>query len=292
MIKSTFRLINLLTKKIQEDHVAAYSAQAAFFIIISFFPFIMLLLSIIKFFPLEESSMLKIFTQIFPDAVDAMIVSVINQIYDSATSSTVISITAITALWSAGKGFLAIMKGLNAVNEIKETRQNILLRLIAAFYTLMFAIMLIATMVMFVFGNRLYYWIEQKFPKLMDTALVIISLRTILGLIILIIFFLVIYVVIPNRKPKLINELPGAMFCAAGWMGFSYAFSYYIDHFSNYSATYGSLTAIVLFMLWMYFCMYLLFLGAELNLLFENKAFIQKLKQLYKKKPDEPVIHR
>lgn len=292
MIKSTFRLINLLSKKIQEDHIAAYSAQAAFFIIISFFPFIMLLLSIIKFFPLEESAMLKLFTQIFPTAVDAMIVSVINQIYDSATSSTVISITAITALWSAGKGFLAIMKGLNAVYEIKETRQNILLRLIAAFYTLMFAIMLTTTMVMFVFGNRLYYWIEQKFPKLMDTALVIISLRTILGLIILIVFFLVIYIVIPNRKAKIISELPGGMFCAAGWMGFSYAFSYYIDNFSNYSATYGSLTAIVLFMLWMYFCMYLLFLGAELNLLFENKAFIQKLKQLYKITPDEPVIHR
>jgi membrane protein len=184
------------------------------------------------------------------------------------------------------------MKGLNAVYEIKETRQNILLRVIAAFYTLMFAVMLIATMVLFVFGNRLYYWIEQKFPKLMDTALVIISLRTILGLIILIAFFLVIYIVIPNRKPNLFNELPGAMFCAAGWMGFSYAFSYYIDHFSNYSATYGSLTAIVLFMLWMYFCMYLLFLGAELNLLFENKAFIHKLKQLYKKVPEEPVIHR
>jgi membrane protein len=292
MIKSTIRLINLLSKKIQDDHVAAFSAQAAFFIMISFFPFIMLLLSIIKFFPLEESAMLKLFTQIFPSAVDAMIVSVIDQIYDTATSSTVISITAITALWSAGKGFLAIMKGLNAVYEIKETRQNILLRVIAAFYTLMFAVMLIATMVLFVFGNRLYYWIEQKFPKLMDTALVIISLRTILGLIILIAFFLVIYIVIPNRKPNLFNELPGAMFCAAGWMGFSYAFSYYIDHFSNYSATYGSLTAIVLFMLWMYFCMYLLFLGAELNLLFENKAFIHKLKQLYKKVPEEPVIHR
>jgi membrane protein len=156
----------------------------------------------------------------------------------------------------------------------------------------MFAIMLIATMVLFVFGNRLYFWIEQRFPLLKDAALVIISVRTILGLVILILFFLVIYIVIPNRKTRIINELPGAMLCAGGWMGFSYAFSYYIDNFSNYSSMYGSLAAVVLFMLWMYFCMYLLFFGAEFNLLFENKAFVNKVKLLYQRRSEEPVIHR
>jgi membrane protein len=292
MIKATFRLIGLFSRKIRDDHVAAFSAQAAFFIIISFFPFIMLLLSMIRFFPIEESAMLKLFTSVFPTAVNSMMVSIIDQIYHTAASSTIISVTAITTLWSAGKGFLAIMKGLNAVYEIKETRHYFLLRTISAFYTLIFAVMIILTMGLFVFGNKLYVWIEQKIPVLMDTALVIISLRTILGLVVLILFFLIIYVVIPNRKAKAFNELPGAMICAAGWMGFSYAFSYYIDNFSNYATTYGSLTAIVLFMLWMYFCMYLLFLGAEFNLLFENKAFIQKVKQLYHIVPEDPVIHR
>lgn len=290
MIKATIRLIGILSRKIRDDHVAAYSAQAAFFIIISFFPFIMLLLSIVRFFPIEESAMLKLFTTVFPSAVNSLMVSIIDQIYSTSSSSTLISITAITTLWSAGKGFLAIMKGLNTVYGIEETRHYFLLRVIAAFYTLIFAIMLIMTMGLFVFGNKLYFWIERKLPVVRDTAFVIISLRTILGLISLIIFFLVIYVVIPNRKAKIMKALPGAMVCAAGWMGFSYAFSYYIDNFSNYASMYGSLTAIVLFMLWMYFCMYILFMGAECNQLFENKAFLQKLKQLYQK-PDDPATH-
>lgn len=292
MIKATIRLFTLFFRKIRDDHVSAFSAQAAFFIIISFFPFIMLLLSIVRFFPIGESIMLKLFTQAFPTAVNSMIVRVIHEIYNTASSSTLISITAITTLWSAGKGFLAIMKGLNAVYEIKETRHYIFLRLTSAFYTLIFAVMVIATMILFVFGNRLYYWIEQRFPVLMDTALIIISLRTILGLIVLILFFLMIYVFIPNRKTKKMNELPGAMICAAGWMGFSYAFSYYIDNFSNYTSMYGSLTAIVLFMLWMYFCMYILFLGAEFNLLFENKELVEKIKQLYRKNPSEEITHK
>lgn len=283
MIKSTIRVIGLLSKKFRDDHVAAYSAQAALFIIISFFPFIMLVLSIVQHFNIvEESTMLKLFTQAFPTAVNSMIFRVVDEIYHPSSTSTLISVTAISTLWSAGKGFLAVMKGLNEVYEIKETRRYIALRAISAFYTLMLAIMLIATMILFVFGNQLYYWIEQKFPKLMDTALVIISLRTIVGLVTLIIFFLVIYAVIPNRKCKTTMELPGALVCAGGWMAFSFAFSYYIDNFSDYVSMYGSLTAIVLFMLWMYFCMYLLFLGAEVNLLFENKELVQKIKQIYK----------
>lgn len=281
MIISTYKLINIFARKIRDDFIAAFSAQAAFFIIISFFPFLMLLLSILQFFPIQPGTLLRILTSIFPTAVNPLIITAIIEI--SKATGTVISITAITALWSASKGFLAIMRGLNSVYGIKETRNSLMLRAISTFYTLIFAFMLIVTMILFVFGNRLYLWIEQRFPLLRDLALVIISLRTIIGLFILLIFFLIVYVVIPNRKSRMMNELPGAMVCAAGWMGFSYAFSFYIDNFANYQPMYGSLTAIVLFMLWMYFCMYILFIGAEINLLFENKEIMEQVKLLYKK---------
>lgn len=292
MLKSTFHLVNIFGKKIKEDHITAFSAQAAFFIIISFFPFIMLLFSIVRYINIPESTVLRFFLQAFPTAINSMIVTVITEIYDSYFSGTILYITALSTLWSVGKSFLAIMKGLNEIYEIKETRRYILLRIISASYTLVFAVMVILTMILFVFGNRLFFWIEQRVPGLKDTALVIISLRTIVGLLTLIIFFLLIYVVIPNRKTKIINELPGAMVCAAGWMGFSYAFSYYIDNFNNYISIYGSLTAIVLFMLWMYFCMYLLFIGAEINLFFEDKSIIKHIKQLYREASEKTIIHR
>lgn len=286
MIKSTIKLINMFFKNIRDDYVSAFSAQAAFFIIVSFFPFVMFLLSIVPYFNLEESTVLRVFTQVFPSAFRSLIVSIITQIYDTSGSGTLISVTAITALWSAGKGFLAIMKGLNSVYEIKETRKSIFLRITSTIYTLVFAIMLVVTMILFVFGNKLYIWITNILPVLQDLALVIISLRTIVGLITLMIFFLIVYIAVPNRKTKISNELPGAIVCAGGWMGFSYAFSYYIDHYSNFTSMYGSLTTIVLFMLWMYFCMYILFIGAEVNLLFQNKAMIEEIKQLYGKTSD------
>lgn len=284
MIKALLQIIRLFTRKIRDEHICAFSAQAAFFIIISFFPFIMFLLSMIKFTSIEESDMLKLFTQFFPTAVNPFMVTIIDQIYHTRASNTLIPITAITTLWSAGKGFLAIMNGLNAVYDIEETRHYLHQRVISAFYTLAFAVIIIMTMGLFVFGNRLFFWIKQKLPAFLDTALIIISLRTILGFLVLIIFFLIIYVVIPNRKVKIMDELPGAMICAVGWMGFSYTFSYYIDNFSDYSSMYGSLTAVVLFMLWMYFLMYILFIGAEFNLLFDNKEFRQKVNELFSMK--------
>lgn len=290
MIKATIKLIEQFFKKIRDDHVSAFSAQAAFFLIISFFPFIMFLLSIVPFFNLQESTILTVFTQVFPKAFNSLIVRIVTEIYDNTNSGTVISVAAITALWSAGKGFLSIMKGLNSVYEIQETRHSIFLRIVSTLYTLIFAIMLIISITLFVFGNKLYLWINQRFPVLQDLALVIISLRTMVGLIALFIFFLIIYKFVPNRKSKLTKEMPGALVCAGGWMGYSYAFSYYIDHYSNYASMYGSLTTIVLFMLWLYFCMYILFIGAEINILLQNKDLIKKIKQLYKNPSDQIAI--
>lgn len=292
MIKATYKLIRLFSRKIQDDHIQAYSAQAAFFIIISFFPFTMLTFIMLKYFPITESSILLLVSQVFPSGVNSMVVPMITSLYDTTESGTLISLTAITTLWSAGKGFLAIMRGLNAVYEIKETRSYLFHRAASALYTLIFAIMVIITMILFVFGNRLYLWIERKLPVLTDMALVIISLRTIVGLITLVIFFLLIYIVIPNRKTKIMQQIPGALISAAGWMGFSYAFSFYIDNYSNFSAIYGSLTAIVLFMLWMYFLMYILFIGAECNRLLENKLFVRKVKKLYQIATQDTIIHR
>jgi len=282
MILSTIKLINLFFRKVRDDYVTAFSAQAAFFIIISFFPFIMFLLTMIQYLSITYATLLNTVTTVFPTAFHSLIISIITEIYKKG-SGTIISVTAFTALWSASRSFLAILKGLNSIYGIKETRHSLFLRIMSTFYTLVFAVMLIISITILVFGNRLFLWIEQRIPILRDLALLIISLRTIIGLLLLIIFFLAIYIAIPNRKTKIMKELPGAMVSAAGWMGFSYAYSFYIDNFANSSSMYGSLTAIVLFMLWMYSCLYILFIGAEINVLLTNKELVSSIKKIYKK---------
>lgn len=284
---SIFKIIHVFGRKLRDDFVSAFSAQAAFFLFISFFPFAMFLLSLLRYLPFTESELLEACRTVFPTAIQTYAVSIVRELYERATSTTVLSLTIIATLWTSSKGVLSITRGLNGVYANSETRNYFIVRLKAAIYTFLFAVLLIVLLVIFVFGNQLYLWIVEKIPVLAEFALIIISVRTIVGLCILILFFLLIYIVIPNRKTKLLRELPGAILCASGWMIFSYLFSFYIDNMSNLSYTYGSLTAIVLYMLWLYACMYMLYVGAEVNSVLSNPTVMKALKKLFKKNTTE-----
>jgi membrane protein len=282
IIISFIKIIRAFARKIRDDCVSAFAAQAALFVIISFFPFFMLLLTILQDI-YSESTLLQTLTGIFPSSLHTLIIRIITEVYDK-TTGTIVSFAAITALWAASRGVLAVISGLNSVYGIKETRNYIRLRLLSAFYTFIFIIMLVITLSILVFGNRLYIWIQGKIPVLSELALFIISVRTMVGLLILTLFFLLLYAVIPDRKTRVYKELPGAFISAVGWMGFSYLFSYYVDHMGNYSNTYGSLTAIVIFMLWFYFCMYILFIGAEINVVLYSGDLVYFIKQIFIKR--------
>ena len=86
---------------------------------------------------------------------------------------------------------------------------------------------------------------------------------------------LCIYRFLPNHKVRLRYQLPGAIFTAFGWALASFIFSIYMDIFRGFSSMYGSLTTIVLIMLWLYFCMYVLLLGGEINLFVEEHLDIE-----------------
>lgn len=270
---SIINLINYVRyflSRLNRHCVSAFSGQACLFIIISFFPFVMFLLTLIQYLPVTESTILQMCTEVLPAAFSSFVVSIIKEIYSKSTN-TLLSVTVIMALWSASRGFLTIMKGLNYIYDIRETRNYILVRLMATGYTLVFAVLLLVTLIVLVFGNRLYQEIIAVNPFVGNLIGMIVNVRTFIGFFILFLFFLMIYLFIPNRNSRLIREIPGALVSSIGWIGFSYLFSIYINHFGNYSYTYGSLTAIVLLMLWLYACMFIMFIGGEMNvLLFEG----------------------
>lgn len=255
-----------IMNKIKDDHVTAYAAQSAFFIILSAVPFLMLLLILLNHVPIETETLITNINDFFPADTSNFINAIIQEI-NTKTSGTVLSITIIALLWTSGKGILALTRGLNSVYGIKETRNYLILRVVSTFYTLLFAIMIIFTLGFLVFGNRIYLWICEKIPFLNHVAAFLISIRTISSMGILTGLFLVFYKVLPNRKGRLFHQLPGAVFAALGWMISSYIFSIYVDFSAGLSYMYGSLTSIIVTMLWLYFCMNIFFFGAELNVL-------------------------
>lgn len=285
MISSVLRLIRAFVKKINADGISALSAHAAFFVIISFFPFVMFLLTLLSYLPFFTETLPAINLNLLPGAVSAFIIQAFTELSDRA-NGTILSITVIIAIWSASRGILSVMRGLNSIHNVRETRNYFVTRIMATLYTVVFAVLLLVMMLIFIFGNQLTLWLVNRVPVLGEFALVIISLRTAVGIAVLIFFFLIIFLSLPNRKTTILRELPGAVLTAAGWVGFSFLFSFYVDNLSNYTAIYGSLTAIVLCMLWLYACMYILFIGAEVNSILSNPAVRKAALALLKKQSD------
>jgi len=178
-----------------------------------------------------------------------------------------------------------MMKGLNAAYNIKETRTNIKIRLLASLYTLIFMLIIISTIALVLFGNSLANYYSSFLPKGLETIFNKSIVRMFILLLVLVFFFLILYKFVPNRKTKLKKELPGAVFCGIGWVGFSTLYSFYIDNYGNYANIYGSLTGIVLVMLWLYFCITIVLWGAELNCVIQKSGFkIDIKKRILKRK--------
>lgn len=279
--KKIYTIIKRFTKRLSDDQVSAFAAQASFFIMLSLFPIIILLLSLIRFTPVTKGLLLTVAVDIFPDTLDPLIVSIIEEMY-TMSSGTVISITAITAVWSASKGIISLIRGLNFIYHTKERRNYFHLRIIASLYTIILVIGIVASLVLLVFGNALVSGLEQHAPTLHAVISTLTSFKFLLMPIFLTLFFVLIYKVVPNKRYNFMTLLPGAAFSAIGWLIFSSAYSFYVDNFSGASYMYGSLTTVIFLMFWLYFGLYIVFLGAEINLFFMN--YFDKLHSLRKQR--------
>lgn len=267
-------MANAFLKKLREDAVSAFAAQTAFFVILSFLPFFIFMLTLVRFLPVETERLLAAVYAVFPPMLHEFIGVLLQEVLQK-TSGTVVSISVVAALWSASKAMLVVIRGMNAVYGNEETRNFFVLRLLSVGYTLVFAVVLALTLLLLVFGNRICLYIQSRISFFANAAILIIGLRTVASFAFLTAFFFCLYRLVPNRKsPKGASELPGAVLSAAGWLGFSYLYSLYIDRMASFSAMYGSLTAIVLCMIWLYACMYLLFIGAEFNVVMWGKRRI------------------
>lgn len=262
--------IRRISERYREDEITVYAAQASFFIVLSAVPFIMLLLSLIHFIPaINKSDLMNILTRMLPDMLDALVISVIDDLSVKYPGTT-LSIAALTALWSAAKGMLGIERGLNRIYGNYQKRNFILSRLICAGYTLVFMAVCAVSLVLLVLGRSIELFILRYLPILARTIGLIIDLRSLFAIVLFFGSFVGLYTILPRKKHAPDTQIPGALFATLGWMLFSYAFSIYFTHFSNFSYMYGSLTAIILMMLWLYFCICILFVGAEINAFLER----------------------
>lgn len=264
-----FASIAVIANKVKEDYVSAFAAQAALFVIMSFVPFLILLLTLIKYTPLTEEVLLQFVTNFAPDAFRQSFSSIISQLY-TGSDTLLFLISLASILWTAGKGCNALIEGLNSVFDIKERRNGFVLRLYSILYTIIFVVIIVVCLLIYILGNEILSFITKHVPFVTNIIEALLNIRVLLSVGLFTVFFTFLYVAIPSRHTKIRRQLPGALFSAIGWTGFSYFFSLYVNYSHNIAVLYGSLAMVVCAMLWLYVCMFIFLLGAEINLYIEQ----------------------
>ena len=253
-----------LTRRIGAYQVPIYAGTAPFFIMLSVFPALMLVFSLLRFTPYTVADFAALMEDVLPGALSPLVTYLTEEVH-TLNAGAVIPITAVAMLWSASRGVLGVLNGVNAIYGASETRSYLAKRLIALIYMVLFLVGIVLTLVLYVFGKKIQAMIVARIPALADATVFIMQFKYVVILLYLTLLFTLVYKVFPNTHTKFLQCLPGAVLASLGWLGFSALFTVYVDHFSNYAVVYGSLTTIVLTMVWLYFCLCILFFGGVMN---------------------------
>ena len=194
MLKVIVWVQNIL-KKIRRDRLAAYSGQSAYFIILSFLPFLLFLLTLIQHLPFDTEALLDTVFLVIPRSYESTVTAILNDIHVES-GATILSVSVIITIWTAGKGIMALSDGLNSVQEIEENRNYFILRLKAALYTLLFAIVIIFTIIVLVFGNRIYFWLRTAMPGMPEYSQILDMLQSFIAIGFYILIFTLFYKIV------------------------------------------------------------------------------------------------
>lgn len=253
-----------LLRYISDRHITVHSASACFFMVLAFFPTLVLLLGLVRYTGYSVESLTELLEGVIPAALLPAAQKLILSTYRN-TSGAVVSVSALTALWSASRGVHGVLTGMNSIYGVRESRGYLYTRGMSVFYTFAFLIVLLLTLVLHVFGKSVTRWLLGLDVPLLNLLGWVIRQRFFLLLILQILLFTAMYMFLPNQKNKFMESLPGALFSAIGWQVVSLLFSVYVENFDSYANIYGSVYAVALCLLWLYLCVCILFYGASLN---------------------------
>lgn len=276
-IKKNYDKLQNIFTNMSKDHISESSAQCAYYTILSFIPFMILLISLIQYTGVKPQTLFQAISKIIPSNMSEMVLNIVQEAYSKSIGT--ISISIIFTIWAAGKGLYALTKGLQTVYNIhsKKGSSYIYLRLKAVVETIVFIFLITIGLVVLVFGDVLKSIIQERFGGLKNYNNLSTLITEIGFIFITFIIFLLLYKFMPQHKVKIKSQIYGAIFGAITLNIISFVFSRYLYIFKGFSITYGSLTTLMLIMMWTYACFYTVFLGAELNKLVEvNKKIKQK----------------
>lgn len=272
-LRGSLGYIRLGIQWLNRMHIPQLAANTGYFIVLSVFPALLLVLSALSYTGLTVENLLEMLEGVLPQALMGTARQLILSVYKNA-SGAVAGVSALTAIWSSSRGVYGLLTGLNAIYGVSEDRGYLYTRFISVLYTFALEAVILLTLVLHVFGNSLLKFIRSLNLPAMTVLMDILDLRFVFLLLVQSLLFTLMFMILPNRRNRFWESLPGGLLASIGWLLFSNLYSAYVTHFPSYANIYGSVYAIAISMLWLYCCLEIIFFGGALNqLLARYSAF-------------------
>jgi membrane protein len=263
-------LLRLLWHRIDEDDLPGLSAQLAYYFLLSLFPLLIVLFTLLPYIPIPHQDMLGVIRDFAPGDTMDLIEKNVHDIMNHRNGG-LLSFGIIGTLWSASNGINAIVKAFNKAYNVKESRSFIVSRGMAILLTFGMIIVLILAIVLPVFGKEIGIFLFSQLGYTTEFIRLWNTLSWLVSAIILFLIFTGLYWIAPNVKLKCRSAFPGAIFATIGWIVSSIGLTFYVGNISNYSLTYGSIGAIIVLMIWLYISAFIIILGGEINAFYSEK---------------------
>ena len=255
--------------QISQDGVFGRAAQLSYYFLLSLFPLLLFLMTLLGYFAEAgsqlRSSLLRYLSTVMPYSALQLVQTTLDEVSKSRGGGK-LSFGILAALWAASNGMGAISETLNIAYDVKETRSWLKIRLISVGLTIGLALLIISALVIVLLGGRIadvvagasgFGWVFTTTWKILQWPIALAFLFT---------TFALIYYFAPNlRNPKWQWITPGSLVAVVLWLLVSLGLRAYLHFFDSYSATYGSLGALIILMLWFYLTGAAILIGGEIN---------------------------
>ncbi|WP_078382133.1 YihY/virulence factor BrkB family protein [Sutcliffiella halmapala] len=253
-----------LYHRFERDEVLGRAAELAYFFLLSLFPFLIFLLTLIAYVPIKQEDVLGVIRQYAPGDTMRIIETNVLAIL-SEQHGGLLSFGIIATIWFASNGINAIVRAFNRAYDVNENRSFFMARGVAILLTLAMVFVIIIALLLPVFGREIGLFIFSSYGMSKEFLNVWNTFRFGVSFIILFFVFSCLYLAAPNVRLRIRDILIGSLFATVGWISVSTLFSYYVSNFGNYSAMYGSLGGIIVLLIWFYLSGLMIIIGGEIN---------------------------
>ncbi|MBA2872550.1 membrane protein [Anoxybacillus calidus] len=257
-----------LVNRFQKDEISRLSAELAYFFLLSLFPFLIFLFTLLAYLPIPHEDVLLLMREYAPKEVFHLIETNVHTMMEHQNGK-LLSFGIIATIWSASNGINAIVRAFNRAYNVKEDRSFIVARGMSVLLTFAMMSVIVVAIVLPVFGRAIGSFLFSAFGFSNEFLAVWNTFRWVVSSVILFLVFTALYYFAPNKHLRIRHVTSGALFATIGWMVVSLAFSYYVENLANYTVMYGSLGGIIVLMVWFYLSGMIIVLGGEMNAIFD-----------------------